>query len=53
MPDLCDLASAYEAVLLDTTISSIRATQNSEKESLTECIDCGEDIPEQRRKLVQ
>jgi len=50
MADLCDQASALEQTLRDKGIEAARAANIGEKPLSDDCIDCGDQIPEARRK---
>lgn len=48
MADIADISSQYEQTILENQINS---RTRFEGQSLSECEDCGESIPEQRQKL--
>lgn len=51
--DVCDKASDYAALLNSNALANQLAKGRAfSGESLFECVDCGEEIPEGRRKAV-
>ena len=53
MADFADLASnASEGYLADALAKRARARMSAPAKSATECEDCGDEIPEARRKAV-
>jgi len=51
MADEVDIANDYTERGLDNAINKIK-NANYQGESKTECVECGEPIPEARRKLL-
>ncbi|MCG8643230.1 MAG: TraR/DksA C4-type zinc finger protein [Desulfobacterales bacterium] len=49
--DDCDLGRMNAALFLDLALDRARQGQSS-GQSLAECVDCGEAIPEKRRRAV-
>lgn len=54
MPDFVDHASRNEAKFTEMAIASQlkRSVQTSQQESVQECVECGEGIPEERRVAI-
>lgn len=53
MSDLCDDAQAAEALFLRLALDRLDArARDTGPVSALSCIDCGDDIPEQRRRAV-
>lgn len=50
MADICDVASGYAEMELQRRITQARP--KAAGESLTRCEDCGDKIPEKRRRLI-
>lgn len=51
--DECDMASAAADKYLKHTLADQKARVHSSRASRKDCLDCGENIPEARRKAVQ
>ena len=52
MPDFCDRASALSEIYTQAALQARARAAVTPGESLAECEDCGEEIPEARRKAV-
>lgn len=55
MPDVFDHASGVEALFTEMALAEQLATSQkarSTRESATECEDCGDEIPQERRQHV-
>lgn len=54
MPDFIDHASAQEAKFNEVAIANqlARAKNQNQRESAEYCIECGEKIPEARRRAI-
>jgi len=51
-PDIFDRATEAEEAYREAAIARARAARQSDQESLDECEDCGDPIPEARRLAV-
>lgn len=51
--DEADMAFILEQTQLARQLQAIQSSVNSSAESLSECIECGADIPEARQKVIK
>lgn len=51
--DEADMAFIFEQTQLARQLTAIQKSVNSKAESLSECTECGADIPEARQKAVK
>ncbi len=53
MPDIFDMAQELDLQLTEQAIYNFQASNEHSSLSYSHCVDCGEEIPDNRRKAIQ